>query len=306
MTVALLHGFVRDSTDAWQYTIDHLGLFFEHAIARSPAGPPAEGLPEDAARELLGTYLEAVRLLGTRTGQLHAALAAQIDEPAFAPEPYTDFYRYGLYHGILTRFSRVMEQLRSRLAHVPEAARADADAILSRQAAIRSKIQFLRDQRLDAMRIRTHGDFHLSQALYTGKDFVFIDFEGDASRPFSERRIKRSPLHDIAGMLDSFFSASRSVLFGEAPGVTPKPEILAGLEAWARFWSVSVSREYVRAYRATPGVAELLPSDPTHFRSLLIAILLDCYSRKLSLELESASERVRIPLRAIVELVEES
>ena len=60
--------------------------------------------------------------------------------------------------------------------------------------------------------------------LYTGKDFTIIDFEGDPARPLSERRIKRSPLQDVAGMIDSFYHASHGVLFGEAPGVIPTPE----------------------------------------------------------------------------------
>ena len=67
------------------------------------------------------------------------------------------------------------------------------------------------------MRIRIHGDYHLGQVLYNGKDFTIIDFEGDPGRPLSERRIKRSPLQDVAGMIDSFYHASHGVLFGEAP-----------------------------------------------------------------------------------------
>ncbi len=304
MTVGLLHGFVRDASEMWQYTTNHLGLFFEHALAHGPAGPPESESADKLAQELIGSYLESVRLLATRTSELHAALAAS-DDPAFAPEPFTDFYRHGLYHGILTRFGRVMEQLRKDIPGLPEAVRGDAQALLNRQQAIRAKLQFLRDQRLNAMRIRIHGDYHLGQVLYTGKDFVVIDFEGDTSRPISERRIKRSPLEDVAGMLDSFYEASHSVLFGEAPGVTPQPERLNALEAWAKFWFRSVATAFVRTYRAAPGAAPLLPAEVEPFRSLLTVFLLDQAFRKLRFELNNAPERVRVPAHAILERVEQ-
>jgi predicted trehalose synthase len=96
------------------------------------------------------------------------------------------------------------------------------------------------------------------------------------------------------------------VLLGKAPGVIPQPETLNALEAWAKFWSRSVSTEFVRAYRATPGVAPLLPLEPEHLRNLLMIFLLDRAYRKLSFDLMSGPERIRIPLHAILELVEQA
>jgi maltose alpha-D-glucosyltransferase / alpha-amylase len=315
MTFAILHGFIHETTDAWRYTLNQLGVFFEHALARSPTGPPDPDLDDTEARELIGSYMEAVRLLGKRTAELHLALASNTDNPDFAPEPFTDFYRLGLYHGILNRFYRMLDQLRTAEPQLPENVRADARALLDRQNGIRAKIRFLRDQRLTASRIRTHGDYHLDQVLYTGKDFVIIDFEGDPSRPLSERRIKRSPLEDIAGMLDSFYHAAHGVLFGETPGVIPVPENLDALEAWAKFWFRWVSRAFIAAYHETPvsraykdgssGVAAFLPSDPNHLRSVLVAFLLDQSFRRLMGALASSPERIRIPAHAILELTEQ-
>jgi maltose alpha-D-glucosyltransferase/alpha-amylase len=306
MLVAVLQGFVREGMDAWQYTLNHLGSFFEHAVARGPAGPPAGVSETELARELIGPYLETVRLLGTRTAELHLALASRVEDPAFAPEAYTDFYRRGLYHGMLGRQGRACELLRANLNLLPESARADASAVLERQAAIRVKLRYLRDERITAGRIRIHGDFHLAQVLYTGKDVMMIDFEGDTARPLSERRIKRSPLQDVAGMLDSFYHASHGALFGEAPGVIPKPETLNALEIWAKFWYQSVSSEYLGAYLAAPGIAPLLPSHGEQIRAMLRIFLLDLALRKLAYEVTHAPERIRIPSHAIVELIEAS
>ena len=157
-----------------------------------------------------------------------------------------------------------------------------------------------------AARIRVHGDYHLGQVLYTGKDFVIVDFEGDPGRPLSERRLKRSPLHDVAGMLDSFYHASHAVLFGEAPGVIAKPESLDALEAWAKFWAKSASAEFLNAYLATPGIGALLPQNPEHIRELNRIFLIDLALRKLAFELTQAPERIRIPAHAISELLEAS
>jgi maltose alpha-D-glucosyltransferase/alpha-amylase len=303
MAIGVVHGFVRDGTEAWKYTLDHLGLFYERALAHGPDGPPT-GAGEALVGELAGSYLEFVRLLGTRTAELHLALAAAIEDPAFAPEPFTDFYRHGLYHGLLGNLGRVMDQLRGRISVLPEALRNDAQALLDRQSAIRTRYQWLRDQRLAAMRIRIHGDYHLAQALYTGKDFVIVDFEGDPARPQSERRIKRSPLQDVASMVDSFYHASHGVLFGEAPGVIPKPESLDALEAWAKLWYRTSAAAFATSYLATPGISELLPQKPEHLRALIRIFLVDLSLRKLSLELRRAPERIRIPVHAILELME--
>jgi maltose alpha-D-glucosyltransferase/alpha-amylase len=304
--VALLHGYARGAADGWQHTLDHLGIFFEGALARSPNGPEDGAAAANLGGDLVGSYLETARLLGRRTGELHAALASHPEDPVFAPEPFTDFYRHGLYHGLLGRLGRAMDQLEARLGKLPESARADAQAVMATRDRLRERFRFFRDQRLDAMRIRIHGDYHLGQVLYNGKDFVIIDFEGDPGRPLSERRIKRSPLQDIAGIIDSFYHASHGVLFGEAPGVIPKPEALGAMERWARYWARTVSIAFVDEYLGTPGVAELLPNNPEHVRTMIRLYLADIALRKLTFELTHAPERLRVPAHLILDLLEAS
>jgi maltose alpha-D-glucosyltransferase / alpha-amylase len=302
---ALLFGFVHDGVSCWKYTLDHLGLFFEHAMAHSASGA-AEETAADLSRGVMSSYTQFVRQLGLRTAEMHVALASRREDPAFAPEPYTDFYRHGMYHGLLARLGRTMEQLKIMLPRLPESVRADAQSALDRQGAVRDRYRYLRDQRFTAARIRVHGDYHLGQVLYTGKDFVIIDFEGDPGRPLSERRLKRSPLHDVAGMLDSFYHAAHAALFGEAPGVIAKPESLDALEKWAKSWAKIVAADFMAAYLATPGIGELLPQNPEHIRELDRIFLIDLALRKLAFELTHAPERIRIPAHAINELVEAS
>jgi maltose alpha-D-glucosyltransferase/alpha-amylase len=301
MTIALLHGFAKGSVDSWDYTLDHLGIFFVGALARSPGGPG-----EEVGAELLASYVEFVRLLGQRTGEMHVALASEKDDPVFAPEPFTDFYRHGLYHGMLGRLGRTMDQLGARVTRLPEAVQADARSVMERRNALRERFRFFRDQRLNAMRIRIHGDYHLGQVLFTGRDFVIIDFEGDPGRPLSERRIKRSPLNDVAEMIDSFYHASHGVLFGETPGVIPRPEAMDAMEKWAHFWARTVSIAFLDSYLATPGVADLLPRNPEHVQTMIRLYLADIALRKLMFELAHAPERLRVPAHLILDLLEAS
>src|SRR5205823_10130803 len=153
--------------------------------------------------------------------------------PAFAPEPITPFYQRSLYQTVRSITVQNFRLLRDLGDQIPEVVQ-----ILDLEGDVVRRLQRVLEPKINASRIRIHGDYHLGQVLYTGKDFVIIDFEGEPARPLSERRIKRSPLRDVAGMLRSFHYAAYTTLFTqEAEGVyASPPEALAFLEPWARFW----------------------------------------------------------------------
>ena len=94
-----------------------------------------------------------------------------------------------------------------------DAERAEAQKVLDHEDEVLRRMQQIYLRKIDAQRTRYHGDYHLGQVLNTGKDFIILDWEGDAGRPMSDRRLKRTPLRDVAVMLRSFhfatFMASR-------------------------------------------------------------------------------------------------
>ena len=113
-------------------------------------------------------------------------------------------------------------------------------------------------------RIRVHGDLHLGQVLYTGRDFVILDFEGEPARPLSERRLKRSPLRDVAGMLRSFDYAARAAIAemvarGTVRSQERAEELLAGRAAE---WVAWVSAAFLRGYFDAMDGTGLLPGRP--------------------------------------------
>src|SRR5207244_1173084 len=164
----------------------------------------------------LQIYPEKARLLGQRTGELHRALASETDEPAFAPEPFNAMAQRSVVQSMRASARRAFELLRKKLDDLPEAFRAEAEEVLAAEKQILAQERRLLEQRSAAHKIRIHGDFHLGQALHTGRDFIFLDFEGEPARPLGERKLKRSALRDVAGMMRSFQYAAYSALWQPA------------------------------------------------------------------------------------------
>ncbi|HVX65352.1 MAG TPA: hypothetical protein VHA11_02050, partial [Bryobacteraceae bacterium] len=315
MTVGVLQGFVPNQGDAWKFTVDALSGYYEAAVTireKVPEPPRIEpislalletDIPAEA-RDLIGAYLESAKLLGRRTAELHQAFASNSADPNFAPEPFTDFYRQSLYHGMLGQAGRSLTLLRQRLKQLNEPALSDARRVLALEPEIRKRFQLVRDRRIDSERIRCHGDYSLDQVLYTGKDFYILDFEGDPSRPISERRMKRSPLRDVASMMRSFFYAAHSVLFGVVPGVLTRPEDWPVLEQWARYWNRWVALAFLREYLAATGPARFLPQSRESLGIMLLTYVLDRTMNELDRELTFRPDWVRIPLHGILQLME--
>ena len=174
-TLGLVTSYVRDATLGWQYTIDHLSLYFERALAvheeDSRAKEVINGSPLTLAQhpvpalmaELLGSFENVAHLIGVRTAELHAALSCRPEVQDFSPELFTDFYRHGLYHGMLGQMGRSLDALRLQLKTLPETVRESAEELLASEAEIRKELLPLRDQRISGARIRIHGDYQLRQ-----------------------------------------------------------------------------------------------------------------------------------------------
>jgi maltose alpha-D-glucosyltransferase/alpha-amylase len=250
-------------------------------------------------RELMGPYLSSALLLGQRTGELHKSLASDVKDPAFAPEPFTALYRRSLYQSMRTLADQSLSLLEKRLPGLPEEIRPDGGKILKLESAILDRLKQILDKKMTGMRIRCHGDFHLGQVLFTGKDFVVIDFEGEPARSITERRLKRSPLRDVAAMLRSFNYAALSKLRNKSV----RPEDVAQLKPWARFWDFWVSVSYVKGYLDTTANASFLPKSQDELNLMLGVYVLEKAIYELAYELNNRPTWTDVPIAGILQIV---
>jgi maltose alpha-D-glucosyltransferase / alpha-amylase len=317
-TLAVLHEYVANEGDAWIYTLDELGRYLERIESEARQLPTAEERargtswrdlvsqpPPPLARELIGSYLQSALLLGERTAELHLALAASHREP-IAPEPMSKLYQRSLYQSMRTPAKRILSLLRKKRSGLAGRTAELAEQVLLREDVIMQRFRDLTQHPIQGLRIRCHGDFHLGQILFTGKDFVIIDFEGEPDRTVGERRIKTSPLRDVAGMIRSLHYASHAVLRGSIHDTSlPADPAENGdhVTAWLQVWYVWNTASYLRAYLSKVQDSPILPTHD-NLETMLNAYLLEKSLYELGYELNNRPDWVSIPLEGILQLLE--
>jgi maltose alpha-D-glucosyltransferase / alpha-amylase len=313
IAVGLLQGFVPNQGDAWTYTQDTVGRYFEKVLSRigeiqeipklpvSLLNADSKSIPFLLHELMEGHYLEMIALLGKRTGEMHLALSSRPDEQDFAPEPFSMLYQRSVFQSMRALLRRVFQDLKSNIRNLPESLGEEASFILQSEQRIVSGLQKFISRKFSAMRIRIHGDYHLGQVLYTGKDFIIIDFEGEPTRELTERRLKQSPFKDVAGMVRSFHYAVRTAVLKEA---SVRPKDTPRLEPWTNLWYWYVSEIFLGSYLDAVRNATFLPSDKEELEIMLNAYLLEKAVYELGYELNNRPEWVITPLRGIRDLIE--
>ena len=157
--------------------------------------------------------------------------------------------------------------------------------------------------KINAGRIRLHGDYRLEEILSAGNDFMFFDFAGDTTRPMSERRLKQSPLKDVADLLRSFHYAALASLYEQVETGTIPTERLRDLEPWATTWYRWVSAAFLRTYLQGMAGTGLLPPDEVTTAVLLEAFMFDKAARELTWEVHNRPTWAQIPAQGILELL---
>jgi predicted trehalose synthase len=256
-TLGILQEFVLDGLDGWVLALDELST----------------------APERFG---ERLRRLGEVTGEMHTVLASDPNDPAFAPEtPSVEAL------ALLT--ATVDEEIERVFLSLPEDDERLAP-IVGRGEEVREQLRMLAYAGSAGMAIRTHGDYHLGQTLWSEGDWVILDFEGEPARSLTDRRRKRSPLRDVAGMLRSFAYVASAV------------DLLRGNKA-PEGWEETARAQFLDGYVATVDPA-LLPSGHGAIERLLAVYELEKAVYELQYELDNRPEWVGIPVAGIQRLIE--
>jgi maltose alpha-D-glucosyltransferase / alpha-amylase len=309
-TLAVVEGYVRNQGDAWKLFTTEFEAFAEKVSGRRPDGLTQPGLRVSLVRlakegnfdkvfEVTGPlFKENVGALGKRTAEFHRALSSDTEDPSFAPEPFGYLGQISLGQEMLGEARRTL-QFASK-AKVADPANAKAlSNLMGHKDDVLHAFERLKTLKLDSVRCRIHGDYHLGQVLYTGKDFVIVDYEGEPARALSERRLKRSPLRDVAGMVRSFHYAAMSTLARgqESRGYAQSP----GMDDWAREWYLAVASTFLGAYLEAVHGSGLAPSDEGTLEALLDAYLLEKALYELTYELNNRPGWIGIPIEGIIE-----
>lgn len=304
----MMQDLVPNQGDAWDYTKDALKMFFENVLSKSKeiklepskasfdVSENPEKISETLENLMGGIFPERMSLLGERTAEMHLALAAHPELPDFEHEAFSLHYQRSLFSSLQSLTRNSFQNLQKNLKNLPKEVQLEAKEVLGMKDELLKCFKRIYSYKIPVMKIRNHGDYHLGQVLWTGKDFIIIDFEGEPARAFSERRLKRSPLRDIAGMIRSFHYASYSTIM--APEFDQQRKE-GELEKWAEAWFYNISRQFLQSYYKKAGKANFIPAKKEDLEILLETYLLEKAVYELNYELNNRPDWVLIPLRGI-------
>ena len=198
---------------------------------------------------------------------------------------------------------RSIQLLAARMPALDDSTSALARKVVDSEGELIEGLKALYQLPFRSYRSRIHGNLHLGQVLHTGDDFVFIDLEGEPSRPYGERRIKRTPLRDIAGVIRSLHHVADAAFQAQVEAGQFLGE--AGeFECWLLYWRSFISARFVDSYRKELGPSNLVPQDQRAFRTLLYAMILDAAFSELSQALLTDQPKTRLALQGIIEILE--
>ena len=314
IVMGMLQQVVENNGDAAGYMDDLLQNYYDRILSTAkeelelPSDLPSltEAVPFEklSAEEqvLLGLHgSERTKLLGQRTAEMHQALASDRQSEDFKPEAFSLHYQRSLYSSFQTLVRSTFDKLSKRKSTISEAQQSVAAEVLGKKSDLMNKLKRIYDKKFDVVKIRCHGDFHLGQVLFTGRDFIFIDFEGEPSRSISERKLKRSPLRDIAGMIRSFhYAAYGAILLNEQYNDDEVARILP----WAEVWYKRMAGFFLKSYLENLDGTDFIPDDKKDLDVLLETFLMEKAVYELQWELDHRPDWVGVPLKGLKDLIE--
>lgn len=304
-TLGMVQGLVEKEIDGATWIKEEMDRYFERCAHLSfpvdlvgPSRPWSELMasePPELAREQFGLTLDAMALLGRRTGELHLALAAAQADPALEPERPGVEWIEKITGELTDKVGRTLEQLRSNLSRLPDEITEDAGLVLSRRRQILDSVRSLAGAGMPGMLIRVDGDFELECVARTKNDWLIVECAREP-RPGGERRGKRSPLESVASMMRSLSSSVQHALLTYS---ARHPYDRDKLARWADLADQSSGSEFLRAYWCVVGESGVAPPDRGVFYRWLRARLL---SRRLD-ELHAALGRQHEPIGVALQTI---
>lgn len=314
VALGMLQDYVANHGNGWDAARDELGRYFDNVLTREKEIPVPKlkkniadalrfkDVPEDMQFFMGGSFPDRISLLGKRTAEMHQALAGHPQVKDFDTEAFSLHYQRSVFSSLQTLTRSAFDNLQGKIEGMEGETLTIASEVLSMRPDVLKAFKKIFVHKMDTIKTRTHGDYHLTQVLWTGKDFAITNFEGESARPFSERRLRRSPLRDVAAMIRSLHYATYSSLMDHAINNMDKRE---ELHVWGEAWFYYMTRMFIRGYMQHVGDFKFIPSNKKDFKILLHVLLLEKAVYELNYELNNRPEMVYIPLMGIKTLVQQ-
>lgn len=291
LTLAILQAYVENQGTAWNFAVDYLERYLAEQLAE-PIPNSAEFQSDPHAY-----FLNLMGLLGRRTAELHRAFCKSTGDIAFEPEPITPEDLVAWSKQLHIEAVITLDNLKEHRDNLSVTLRVAVDRLLSLRSTLLERISPQVLEGVSAAKMRYHGDYHLSQVLLVGNDFVITDFEGETGRSMEERRQKHSPLRDVAGMLRSFSYVS-SVAADHA--TTERPVDRHHLGPLVHTWEKRVSEVFLKNYHDTIQGCAVWPTDPGAAERLIDFFIIDKALYELRYEMDSRPDWLAIPLFSLL------
>ncbi len=313
MSVGVLTDYVRNEGDAWVYFSEHFDNYFEKLfVHKEDTGKLKfvesffdEDFTLSSFEEFAGSMASGMAsLLGRRTGELHLALSSSEENLVFKPEPVNTFYQRSVYQSSRSIIKSTFRILRNKISLMDDELNILTRKIISKEDELLSFIEKILKLKFNARKQRIHGNYNLQQILFTGKDFVITNFEGQASAAFTERKLKRSPLRDIASLIFSFHSLVNSRLRKQN---SFNHDELESAEYYANQWWLAISRIFLTSYfkrLSSDNNNIVLQAEKDDLNYLLLLYLFEKSMSDISHSLETDDGMLTLKLKSFQQLFE--
>ncbi|MBK5269508.1 MAG: maltose alpha-D-glucosyltransferase [Bacteroidia bacterium] len=313
-SLGMMQTMVENHGNGHSFMMERLNNYIERILAKGkdclhidelmgtftePAG--FDQLPEELQVLLGPRASDQCRLLGQRVGEMHLALADAKLQKDFIPERFSLHYQQSLYSAMQSLVRASYYSIQKNKQKLPAELQPEVEKLIAGKNELLNKLKRIYVSKIDVIKIRIHGNLSLRQVLLTGKDVAIHDFGGDPSRNYSERRIKRSPLRDVASMIRSFYYEGYEGFFTTTH--VSKEEI-KHLLPFAALWAHYMSGFFIKAYLETVKGSDFIPAAGEELAILLDNFILEKALLALNYELQNRQDHAVIPLKLLESIID--
>ncbi|MGK2913465.1 MAG: maltose alpha-D-glucosyltransferase [Porticoccaceae bacterium] len=290
--LAVVQHFMHNQGDAWSWTQNTL----ERAMR--DLNTAVDSNTEARQTAILAEFSQSAAILGQRLGEMHRVLAQASDDPAFSPEPVTEWKCTEWQQSIQAQLQRALEVLANSTAQLDALDQQRAAVLLAHREPLDEVVASLARAGLGSLCTRTHGDLHLGQVLVAHGDAYFIDFEGEPARPLAERRAKSSPLRDVAGILRSFDYATATA--ANNPSVDGIDQCQQQRHELIERFRVTSEQAFLAAYHQAAAAIPHQWEDPNGAQAMIQLFTLEKAVYEIAYEAAHRPSWLGIPLRGLL------